>query len=334
MKTNFIYFLLIVGQPFFIWSQPTITNAGDLITGSVFQYKNCNTAGVVPGNSGPNVIWNFSGVTAITGTLTRSILSPSSTSNGSLFPSSNLVEKYSDGNFIYSTKTSTASFMDGIVDTSSNFSITYTNSILVCKKQVTMGTQLTDTFAGNFTSGGYNFTTKGTITLTGDAYGTLILPAKTYSNVLRVKLMQVEKDSLIQFGSVSTSTYVTFLWFDGISPAEILRIDSLSTTTPGAPAVKDVRYIINDNLSTTGIVSNIQAVDFRFYPNPAKDEITINTPGNGELRIQNHLGIVIESSRIEDTIKSISVAHCPPGVYFMTFDTGTFKQVSKLVIQR
>ncbi len=66
----------------------------------------------------------------------------------------------------------------------------------------------------------------GYIATTGDAYGTLMLPTGTYNNVLRIKKLQSETDTLS--GSAGATTITTsYLWFDNVHHPPLLRIDSV-----------------------------------------------------------------------------------------------------------
>jgi len=59
---------------------------------------------------------------------------------------------------------------------------------------------------------------------TADAYGVLKLPTGSYNNVLRIKKVQVETDTVS--GAASTSSMTSYLWFDTLHHAPLFRIDS------------------------------------------------------------------------------------------------------------
>jgi hypothetical protein len=331
MKTLITYILPFIA-PLIVMSQPTINNAEDYIPGATYYYYDCQTAGVAPGNAGANITWNFSGLTATSNTVTHSILSPSAVPGSSMFPTANMIEKYSDGRLIYNTKTAGNNFCVGVQDTTSNFTMSFSNSILTCKRPVTYGTMLVDTFENSFTVSGFNFVGKGTSTVSGDGYGTLVLPTKTFSNVLRVKVLQFEKDSMTQFGSVSTSTFVTFMWFDGLNVNPLLSIDSLYSTAPGSPDIKTVKYIMND-INTTGIEQYHGQNHFNFYPNPVHDELTIQSDTKAMIEITNSLGETVQQLTTDTRRERIMTENYTPGIYTIICKTETSITTYKLVIQ-
>jgi hypothetical protein len=332
MRTLLIYIMPFVA-PLVVMSQPTVNNAEDYIPGTTFYYYDCQTGGVAPGGTGANVTWNFSGLTATSNTITHAILSPSAIPSSSIFPSANMIEKYSDGTIIYNMKTAGGNFCVGVQDTTSNFTMNYSNSLLTSKRPITYGTTVVDTFANSFAASGFNFIGKGTCTVTGDGYGTLVLPTKTFSNVLRVKVLQFEKDSMTQFGSVSTSTFVTFMWFDGLNVNPLLSIDSLNSSSPGAPNIKTVKYIINDAANTTGIKHYEEQVRFNFYPNPVRNELIVISDHKVNIEITNAFGQIIKTLTMDSGRDKIVMEDYASGIYTLTYKTETISKAQKFVIQ-
>ena len=53
----------------------------------------------------------------------------------------------------------------------------------------------------------------------------LILPNKTYENVLRVKIVQKTINKIIQYNSESITHTTTYVWFDKLHTSALLKID-------------------------------------------------------------------------------------------------------------
>jgi len=304
------------------------------VKGTSFQYEDCVTAGVLPGNSGANVTWDFSNLSPKSSTVTQVIASPTTVVTGSLFPSSTFLEQLSDGTELYITKSAGTSVVDGIHDPNGPFTMVYSDPMELMKRPVTFGAQFVDAFANTFTVSSYKFSGKGTSTITADGYGTLILPTKTYSNVLRVKRSYVEQDSMLQFGSVSTSTYVTFLWFSNTNVNSLLTIDSLKSSSSTAPPLKSVSYLI-DNSPVTTDIGNVAGIDniFGFFPNPAEGEVNVIATETGELKITDALGNVVGSMIIENKTLTINTCNYPSGVYILTFKTERSLSRNRLILR-
>lgn len=91
---------------------------------------------------------------------------------------------------------------------------------------------------------------------------------------------------------------------------------------------KTPAYLAIDNVSTqtVGGLSTKLAADYKIYPNPVVDVLTING-GIGEIEISNAYGQVILNQTHQST-SEINVSELPAGVYFVTLvdDSGVRTQ--------
>lgn len=325
-----IYYLLWIALPVPVFAQPTITNAENFSIGNVLRFQDCNPDSVSAGSSGPNQSWNFSMLAPQPGTVTVDMVSPASTTNGSLFPGSTITEKHSSGQFVYFSQAPDGNDMHGFVDTTpgSSITITYPNPARMSKHPITFGTMLTDTFTDHFTASGYNFSGQGVVTISGDAYGTLVLPGRTFSNTLRVKIVQEEDDTLLQFGTVSHFSRVIYKWFNTDNRSALLIIDSINT---GVSVIKDVKYLLDP--VTTGIPALNLKSGFHCYPNPAGNELNLLCEENGELKILNHVGETLKVCEISGRKTLVEMDQFAEGIYFLIFQTTGSRLIRKLVIQ-
>ena len=289
-----------------VWAQPVITNAEDFDIGTVLKFQKCDPSGVSSGSAGVNQIWDYSTLTSLADTSTEWMLDPSLTTHGNLFPSANLVVKVSNGQFTYVNKTIDENNIVGYIDTTSSFPATlYPNPMLIAKRPLTYTTVITDTFMLSGSSA------LGIVTLDPDAYGTLILPNGTYSNVLRVKISQVHP----------WFTYNVYVWFDGISKSALLKIDNQP----------NVEYLLSETV--IGITEIKKQKTFNFYPNPTRNQLIFESEGKGELVVTNNEGQAVNRISIKDQQTIISTANLISGVYQLTFTTGKNITTSKLIIQ-
>ena len=305
MKNLALFLFALISN--LVWSQPTITNAEDFAIGTTLKFQKCDPLNVSPGNAGPNQTWDYSNITTLPDTSIEWMLSPSSTTNGSLFPTANLVVKVSNGQFTYITKTENENNIVGFIDTSASFPPTYyTNPMVIAKRPITYGTIITDTFT---LSGSQDL---GTVTIEPDAYGTLILPNGTYSNVLRTKISQIHP----------WFSYTLYAWFDGISNSAIMKMDDL----------QNVEYLLSEEISV-GISETNPKRDFNFYPNPSSNSFLFETERPGELVVTNNLGQVVRKSLITTTQTTISTTDLANGIYHLVFLSGNTRRTSPLIIQ-
>jgi hypothetical protein len=318
-----IYILLWLSA-YFVNAQPTVTNAGSFNTGDVLKFQPCSATGVYAGSGGPGQTWNFASLSPLAGTLVTSIVSPSSTTSGSLFPTATIAERNSDQTTNYITISQGKSFLTGFIDSTAANPITMRclNSIQIQENPITPGTSVTDTFATSYTlTAGYTMRGHGISKIEGDAYGTLILPNGTYTNVLRVKLTQIETDSLLPGNSTYTNTTVSYIFFDGQHASSLMMIDS---THSGTTVKKSVKYLLEESNSNIFVGLTVQQPDAAFvcYPNPAHDKVTMILPQKtGVLYIRNTMGQTVRSFTVCSGELIIPVEGLQAGPYFIDLET-------------
>jgi hypothetical protein len=223
-----------------------------LTVGNSFKYINANSInvpqGTMPGGSGANQTWDFSGLgTGVAGTgnidTTKIwVMQTSAMTFGVNFPTSTYMKKSILSKFgtLYEffAESPTGVYMQGFVD-SINTSITkYPNNVLTGVKPITFNTTRSDTFTRNYSFGSTPMTSGGTVKFIADAYGTLKLPGKTFSNVLRVKMEMVQNDSGMngsqQMKIETLRTY--YAWYNTANNLPLMQWDSTyMKSTPGSP---------------------------------------------------------------------------------------------------
>jgi hypothetical protein len=236
-------FLALLTLPTIVFGQVTIKDAENFTIGTVLKFQQCDTVGVKPGFTGPKQTWDFSTLKAGSTTVTEEMVKPGSTPNGKQFPTANTVEKYSDGQFVYADKENNLSSLVGYVSTKMNMVMEYPKPMVFAKRPIMFGGTNSFPFTDKFTSNNMKFSGKGLVTLAADGYGTLVLPNKKYTNVLRVKITQKQTDTLLQYHTVSTMTITTYVWFDEKHKSALFK---MSTTVSPSFFSKSVEYLISE----------------------------------------------------------------------------------------
>ncbi len=234
---------LVVVLPVSLLAQPTIRNAEDFAIGTTLKFMVCESKGVDEGKVGADQTWDFSTLKAKGDTTTEWMIAPSAAPNGSLFPTATFVEKYSDGKYVYASKVKGHNFLLAFEDERLKMMIKYPNTLLFAVRPMVFGTTVTDEFTDEFSFGAMNFKGTGTSTVCADGYGTLLLPNGKYENVLRVKITQIQKDTLIQYKSLTTTASTTYVWFDEKHTSALLKIDA---TDSGAYNSKSVEFLLSE----------------------------------------------------------------------------------------
>lgn len=326
---KYIYIIVLLNLvPSITWGQLTIHKAEDFSVGTVLKFQQCDFIGVYPGAAGANKTWDFSTLTIIQDTTTEWMVTPASTPKGNLFPTANLVEKYSDGSFVYLRKTADSNFLVGFYDSANNITMHYPNDVLFALRPISYGNTITDNFSDNYVTGPFTLKGRGNTTIEADGYGTLILPNNTYNNVLRVKITQIQYDTVIATSTPVTVANISYVWFDDAHTSGLLKIDS--TRTPSYSG-KTVAYLISEYTSIAA-VHNMPVL--HCYPNPATQSLTVDTRNAGTLTITNALGETVMTVPVNEPQTVISTTQLSPGVYTLMLQSEHIVSSARITVVR
>jgi len=235
--------LIVLALPLALSAQVTIKDVENFEIGTSLNFQQCDTVGVKPGFTGAKQTWDFSTLTP-TKVSQEDIVSPESTPYGTIFPKANMVEKNSDKTYVYVDKEDQLSYLVGFVSENPKTKIEYHKPIVFAKRPVNFGGTNSYPFTSQMVSNSMKFSGSGMMTIAADAYGTLTLPGKKkYSNVLRIKITQKEKDTLLQYKSVTQMLVTTYVWFDEKHKSALLRISTTSSPTYNS---KSVEYLLDE----------------------------------------------------------------------------------------
>jgi hypothetical protein len=154
----------------------------------------------------------------------------------------------------------------------------------------TYNSTFTDHTTAEYSVNGIDVTRSGTVTMAGDGYGSIALPAGTVNNVLRVKSTQFYNDTFWSSGmpiATGTSTTTAYIWFSETIKSSLLTI-SYTEQTQGAQTLnaKQVTYYPN---SLTGLVRTMSDdLDLTIAPNPLRDKavISFDLKRSGSMRME------------------------------------------------
>jgi hypothetical protein len=253
---------------------------------------------------------------------------PATTTHGHEFPDANLVERYSDGRFVYVNKTATENYLLGFADTVNDLIMSYPDPMLFIKRPITYMDTYTDTYTTSYTAAGFELKGKGTCTVTADGYGTLILPNGTYNNVLRLRIVESQQDTIIQFGTTVNVTTTIHIWFDAAHTSALMKIDSTQASTFSQV---EVSFLTSE---ITGIKENLRVINpLHIFPNPATDKILITTGEKGEISLLNSLGQIVKTTPAIRGISEVPTADLEKGIYIVVYRSSIGISTSKILIR-
>lgn len=314
MKTTVLFLL---GAFSLCSAQTIITKAfNDPAAGDIANYYNVN--GTV------NNTISAGNPTFANGSLTQGSASPTnytlpSTSEISAFPGSTL-KMIAAGNTVFYKSSAAKLEITGLITPDATLNLSANNGTFI-SYPAAIGYTETDQAQGTFTSSAANGLCRGTITITADASGTLLLGSTTFTNVLRIKSIQAfnlylpnDTNFTIPIGTVTNTAYS---YYDSTHKYPILSstqavinvaLAGINQTTNGAQMIAQ---------NSLAVANTAKKENFIVYPNPANDFIGFkgNTENYTTANIYSLDGKLIKTSDIQSG--NIQISELPPASYFI-----------------
>lgn len=324
MKKQFLLGLIICAASATAIAQPTLTaSTNNPVAGDVFYGYALDTAGVNKGAAGASITWNFSSVVR-SDSDTTTYFTCAATPYCDSFAGSNIV-MYDGSDYAYGVSSSTGLELIGAYSSGNYIHLSNHNTLL--KFPLTYGTTFTDTFAAQFDLFGSTMFISGTNTYTCDAWGTITTPFGTFNNVLRVRQVEISKDSIDFMGmpSVNITETESYNWYVAGFHSPLMTIN-YDTTGSGTPYVSDAKYY--RGMMTTAVSDVASKVStLNVYPNPATDNVTFGFDIAGTTAATN-LVVYDATGRVVNSINganlkagknevSINVNNLPAGMYIV-----------------
>ncbi|MFC5875679.1 Por secretion system C-terminal sorting domain-containing protein [Chryseobacterium arachidis] len=310
MKQTLFFLLAASG----ILSAQTITKAfNDPTAGDSPNYFTVN--GTIDNSAtGSGATFNNPSVTQ--GAASPTTYSTPTSSEISTYPGSTL-KMVGSGNTIFFKQSASLLEITGLVTPDATLNFSTDNGTYIAYPTV-LGTTTNDTASGTFTSSIANGNFTGTINILADASGTLIIGAKTYTNVLRVKSVQTFY-LIINGIPLATLTNTAYFYYNGSQKYPLLSYTSanlnsqvlnINQTTTGAQALSETFLAAHDN-------TIIKKEGLKIYPNPAQDFIEFkgHSDNYSTAKIYSLDGKLVKTSDINSG--KVQVSDLPAASYFI-----------------
>jgi len=309
----------------------------------------CDTTGVAQGLAGTSMSWTFSGLTPSTvilpnrdtagvayfgptnaGWLALETAATPAGATATFNASTYAIQTRSGKGTTYEQTSATAISQTGVYVDSGDLAV-YSNPMDLLRLPFTYGNNYVDTFAGGvlFTPSGLSPVVafeSGTVTVSADGYGTLILPGPvSYTNVLRVHSSQSYRDSANLFGTPVIQTYdlESYTWYQPGYHSPLLTIAMASSATVHTKTVTyAARQIANHDAVPR--VADIQS-SVRVYPNPATGALFVSYNNATNSRVTTTIedvtgrvmGVVADQATNGLTQLSYNTTGLASGTYFI-----------------
>lgn len=176
----------------------------------------------------------------------------------------------------------------------------------------THGDTWSDEYSGNFWIDGVDYSRTGTISATGNGWGSIILPGGIYDNVLRCEMVETLSDESIVISYTLEFSYTAFystdLGFWVLQYGEIVYTDDQG----GNQTFPYTQYI--DSVDLNVEEPSVDETDLIVYPNPTADFISLNSTKLGQVYQIFSLEGKFMASGLVDGL-SIDVSGFSPGTY-------------------
>lgn len=291
--------------------------------------------------SGPNQVWDISGLTALTSFWRYSNTAPTASELAS-YPGTTMVCSNFDAsdNSIISKSYCSGTFTvaDGIVGlggltgySDAELTLNYsTNNVNLGSFPKVYGATTSDVVAGTYVFDIYSGTFTGTYTTTVDASGTMNSSFNETANVIRLKTVENLQISYTGLGVVGTFVQTTYRYY---------------RATDYWPYLKSTNRVIS--IAALGLDTNVTEIekapatfelsnkDFAFdksvslFPNPATNSITVSSSQEIiSLTIVDQLGKVVLT---KNKTTNLDVSGLQSGIYFIKIVTDGGSGVKKFI---
>ena len=321
---------------------PSLTSANINGIGTTkLYYVADSNANNLDGVNGANVTWDYSALQGYTTTVDNNILDATTAANASDFPSSVFADELQGNFMIYENQVADTIFAQGYTFTEPTIGdvlvLLSTDELKVMQYPFTYLDSYSDSLSGTLEAvGGFPISGDyiGEAVVTADGHGTLLLGANSYTDILRIKIVETSIANLGLLGTVP----LTRTQYNYYQPGSQNFPLFMHTSLEAAGTVQNIVYS-QDLLSIIGVDEEALEIDFTVFPNPSKDLISVQLTGATmaatTITLTNILGKAMQQQTIQSSAGSIqsvlNVSELASGVYLLSISSGN-SQVTKRVI--
>lgn len=237
MRSFFIILLLLfLGHS--VVAQKLYYNVMNYQIGTKAKFQNAVPDEVEAGDSGVNVVWNFSDLKDST-TVSAKITRPDSIGEAE-FPEAKFIEKQEDGTFKAFMEEQGRTYLLGYLDKEADVKLHYTKPMLISRRPISYGDKIYKDYKSSFTYKNKTYTGEGEVSIESDGAGTLILPDDIYEDVIRIKVTKEQSSFIEKYDTSVQKETVSYFWFDEERQNPLMEI---SASKARGHTKKEVRYL-------------------------------------------------------------------------------------------
>ncbi|HAY34693.1 MAG TPA: T9SS type A sorting domain-containing protein [Ignavibacteria bacterium] len=346
MKNLFLFLVFFVSSNLF--SQIILTSANNPVPGNTTKSITCDTTGITEGNSGANQTWNFNGLVRRDSSVHTWVAS-NATPYSAQFPNSNIASTPNDSDYSYYNSSTSELIYNGYGGV---FQVnSYSNPETILQYPFTFNSNFSDSYSSVYNNGIGNSYLNGTVTTTGDAWGTLVLPNGSFSNALQVRNVTAHRDSSAIGGLVLDFSSTAFTWFVQGKKFPVLEVRYNTIVLNGNPVFSGKFVSYSPDNPTIGItqINTIIADEYTLgqnYPNPFNPATKIKfdiAAGDKNLNTVINLSVFDQLGKEVATLVNEylspgsyevdwNASNISGGVYYYKLTAGNFTETKKMIL--
>ena len=295
----------------------TQANHAPAVGNPIYAMYQCDSAGISPGGSGAGQNWNY----AITEHL--SILNTYTTnasSNVAFNPADVSVSSATNNTVYYKSSPSALNYYGGDISIAAfDLNVKYTSPAVVAIYPMSLNSTTTSATSGSVnvisplpTSGTFN----GSCVVTADATGTLTLPAKTFTNVIRVVTSQTLSANIA--GGATVNLLVYDYYSTDASKAPILTINTSTISSLIGGTSTQTIVSVQKNYDVVGLNEFQKSnIELSVFPNPSTNVVNFSTSSleADKVSVFDITGKIIATEVMEMGKAKMNTANFANGVY-------------------
>ena len=263
---------------------PILDSTVCITTGDLAQINVLNNAlSIAPGNAGPAQTYDYSVLPSFNSSYQILGVDNLTSPFGTIYPTANATLSWSSfgtPNYHFLLSDTSYIYLGG---GGSFGDYQYLDTYKQLKFPFTYNDAFTDTFIAVSNTGGYR---AGSASVSGDGYGTLLVPGQTFNDVLRVKRVSDYYDTLNNNPRHSVETYYEY-YKPGI-PHYILLHGFYTITTGSSNPVSGSQLFFNSSALVTASKSN-KSLGSSYFISQANEQSFLHTQSNVAFTTMLHI---------------------------------------------
>lgn len=280
-----------------------------------YQTMQCDSVGIAPGASGASAAWSFS-PTNIHSLKTYSTSNTSPTNT--VYPLSNVSVASSAADIAYyNTNTNSFKYYGGNITINTYIlNVVYASPALYALYPMSLNSATTSVTSGTvnvLAPVTFSQTFTGNCSVLADGTGTLVLPAKTFTDVIKVITTQTITSS------AATVYMANFDYYSiGTSKAPVFSIQTSTINAIMQPSSTQTIVTVQKDYEFVGIKENSKnSIELSVFPNPATNFVNFSTISTEAVKITafDVTGKIVATEIMETGKAKMNTSHLTSGVY-------------------